>query len=126
MISNVQSFMSERNDIDLIRDIAESVARISLYTLNMEYEEFRKDKKTQDAVIRNIEIMGEATKKLSEDMRNDNPNIPWKNIAGTRDKLIHSYFGVNIDIIWSIVQIEIPSLLPKIERIYQNLNEQGG
>lgn len=126
MISNVQSFMSERNDIDLIRDIAESVARISLYTLNMEYEEFRKDKKTQDAVIRNIEIMGEATKKLSEDMRNDNPNIPWKNIAGTRDKLIHNYFGVNIDIIWSIVQIEIPSLLPKIERIYQNLNEQGG
>lgn len=126
MISNVQSFMSERNDIDLIQDIAESVARISLYTLNMEYEEFRKDKKTQDAVIRNIEIMGEATKKLSEDMRNDNPNIPWKNIAGTRDKLIHSYFGVNIDIIWSIVQIEIPSLLPKIERIYQNLNEQGG
>lgn len=126
MISNVQSFMSERNDIDLIRDIAESVARISLYTLNMEYEEFRKDKKTQDAVIRNIEIMGEATKKLSEDMRKDNPNIPWKNIAGTRDKLIHNYFGVNIDIIWSIVQIEIPSLLPKIERIYQNLNEQGG
>lgn len=126
MISNVQSFMSERNDIDLIRDIAESVARISLYTLNMEYEEFRKDKKTQDAVIRNIEIMGEATKKLSEDMRKDNPNIPWKNIAGTRDKLIHNYFGVNIDIIWSIVQIEIPSLLPKIERIYQNVNEQGG
>lgn len=126
MISNVQSFMSERNDIDLIRDIAESVARISLYTLNMEYEEFRKDKKTQDAVIRNIEIMGEATKKLSEDMRKDYPNIPWKNIAGTRDKLIHNYFGVNIDIIWSIVQIEIPSLLPKIERIYQNLNEQGG
>lgn len=126
MISNVQSFMSERNDIDLIRDIAESVARISLYTLNMEYEEFRKDKKTQDAVIRNIEIMGEATKKLSEDIRKDYPNIPWKNIAGTRDKLIHNYFGVNIDIIWSIVQIEIPSLLPKIERIYQNLNEQGG
>ncbi len=126
MISNVQSFMSERNDIDLIQDIAESVARISLYTLNMEYEEFRKDKKTQDAVIRNIEIMGEATKKLSEDMRKDYPNIPWKNIAGTRDKLIHNYFGVNIDIIWSIVQIEIPSLLPKIERIYQNLNEQGG
>ncbi len=126
MISNVQSFMSERNDIDLIRDIAESVARISLYTLNMEYEEFRKDKKTQDAVIRNIEIMGEATKKLSEDMRKDYPNIPWKNIAGTRDKLIHNYFGVNIDIIWSIVQIEIPSLLPKIERIYQNVNEQGG
>lgn len=126
MISNVQSFMSERNDIDLIRDIAESVARISLYTLNMEYEEFRKDKKTQDAVIRNIEIMGEATKKLSEDMRKDNPNITRKNIAGTRDKLIHNYFGVNIDIIWSIVQIEIPSLLPKIERIYQNVNEQGG
>lgn len=118
--------MSELNDIDLIRDIAESVARISLYTLNMEYEEFRKDKKTQDAVIRNIEIMGEATKKLSEDMRKDYPNIPWKNIAGTRDKLIHNYFGVNIDIIWSIVQIEIPSLLPKIERIYQNVNEQGG
>lgn len=82
--------MSERNDIDLIQDIAESVVRITSYTLNMEYEEFRKDKKTQDAVIRSIEIIGEATKKLSEDVRNDNPNVPWKNIAGTRDKLIHN------------------------------------
>lgn len=115
--------MSERKDIDLIQDIAESIDRITSYTLNMEYDEFTKDKKTQDTVIRNIEIMGEAAKKLSGNLRKENQNVPWKNIAGARDKLIHNYFGVNIDIIWSIAQEEIPSLLPQIKRIYQNLKE---
>ena len=118
--------MSERKDVDLIQDIAESMSRIISYTRNMEYDEFKKDKKTQDAVIRNIGIMGEATKALSEKVRKDNANIPWKNVAGTRDKLIHNYFGVNIDIIWNIVQDEIPSLLPEIERIHQDLKEING
>jgi uncharacterized protein with HEPN domain len=118
--------MSERKDVDLIQDIVESMSRIIFYMRNMEYDEFKKDKKTQDAVIRNIEIMGEATKALSEKVRKANANIPWKNIAGTRDKLIHNYFGVNIDIIWNIVQDEIPSLLPEIERIHQDLKESNG
>jgi uncharacterized protein with HEPN domain len=114
--------MSKRNDIDFIKDIKESIERVILYTKNMEYEEFSQDYKTQDAVIRNIEIMGEATKALSKTLKKANPDIPWKMIAGTRDKLIHDYFGVNIDIIWNIVKQELPKLLYKINYILEILN----
>ncbi len=113
--------MSKRKNIDLIRDINESIERIISYTRNIGYNDFANDYKTQDAVIRNIEIMGEAAKSLSENIKTDNTDIPWKSIAGTRDKLIHDYFGVNIDIVWNIVKEEIPSLLPKIKIILQNM-----
>ena len=75
------------------------------------------DTKTQDAVIRNIEIIGEATKRLSSEVRTAHPNIPWKNMAGMRDKLIHHYFGLNIDIFWQIAVDELPGLRPKIRNI---------
>ncbi len=98
--------MSKRKDIDFIQDIKESIERIISYTCNVEYESFILDNKIQNTkykiqntVIRNIEIIGEATKALSEEMKMNNSDILWKNIAGTRDKLIHDYFGVNIDII---------------------------
>ena len=117
--------MSKRKDVDLIRDIVESIERIISYTRNTAYNDFVHDHKTQDAVIRNIEIMGEAVKSLSEKTRIDNANIPWNNIAGTRDKLIHDYFGVNIDIVWNIVKEEIPGLLPKIKVILQNMEENS-
>ncbi len=109
--------MSRRNDVELIQDIFESINRIIPYTENINYEQFKKDLKTQDAVVRNIEIMGEAVKSLSEKIKSQHSEIPWKNIAGTRDKLIHDYFGVNIDIIWNIVLNEIPNLQLKIEKI---------
>ena len=115
--------MSKRADIDLIRDICESIDRIISYTDNINYENFKIDYKTQDAVVRNIEIMGEAVKLLSEKIRKDNTNIPWKSIAGTRDKLIHDYFGVNIDIVWNIVKEDIPDLLSKFKTIYKNIKE---
>ena len=76
----------------------------------MEYDDFLKDYKTQDAVVRNIEILGEAAKLLSDDTKKKYPDIPWKDIAGTRDKLIHDYFGVNIDIVWDTAKNEIPFL----------------
>lgn len=118
--------MSKRKDVDLIRDINESMERIISFTCNIEYNNFAHDYKTQDAVIRNIEIMGEAAKSLSEKIKTDNPDIPWKNIAGTRDKLIHDYFGVNIDIVWNIVKEEIPSLLSKINIILKNMRGENG
>jgi uncharacterized protein with HEPN domain len=117
--------MSKRKDIDLIRDIKESIERIVTYTHNIEYGDFTQDYKTQDAVIRNIEIMGEAVKALSEKAKKDNSDIPWKNIAGTRDKLIHDYFGINIDIVWNIIKTEIPVFLPKIKSILQDMKEEN-
>lgn len=115
--------MSKREDIDLIRDIKESMKRISSYTQGMEYNDFIQDYKTQDAVIRNIEIMGESTKALSDGVKNNYPRIPWKNIAGTRDKLIHNYFGVNIDIVWNIAKAEIPKLLPIINEMLHDMKK---
>jgi len=78
------------------------------------------DIKTQDAVIHNIEIIGEATKNISEELRNKYSEIPWKGLAGMRDKLIHHYFGVNLDIVWSVVKEELPEIILKIEEIIEN------
>lgn len=121
MTSRELSPMSKRQDIDLIRDILECIKRIDMYTAEMNYKEFQKDFKTQDAVIRNIEILGEAAKSLSTTVKDSYPDIPWKQIAGTRDKLIHDYFGVNIDIIWAISKTDLPDLRIKILNLLHDL-----
>ncbi|MBD3375182.1 DUF86 domain-containing protein [candidate division KSB1 bacterium] len=113
--------MSKRQDIDLIRDILECIKRIEMYTVNMNYGDFQKDLKTQDAVIRNLEILGEAAKSLSTIVKESHPEILWKQIAGTRDKLIHDYFGVNIDIVWGISKNDLPDLQNKIVKLLQEL-----
>ena len=109
--------MSKREDSAILQDIKEAIKRIISYTSKIDYEEFLQDFKTQDAVIRNIEILGEATKLLSNETKSKYPDIPWKEIAGTRDRLIHDYFGVNIDIIWDIAKNEIQSLSLKLKDI---------
>jgi uncharacterized protein with HEPN domain len=114
--------MSEREDKDFLTDIQEAIHRISKYTEGMTYPAFLADTKTQDAVIRNIEIIGEATKKLSNKIRKRYPNVPWKNMAGVRDRLIHDYFGVNLDIVWQIGSDELPKVSVAIEKI---LNEEN-
>jgi uncharacterized protein with HEPN domain len=109
--------MSKRSDADIIRDIKECTMRIISYTKDMEFGVFANDFKTQDAVIRNIEIIGEAVKSLSNNLKSNYSDIPWSDITGTRDKLIHDYSGVNIDIVWSIAKDEIPKLEQQIEKI---------
>ena len=83
----------------------------------MTYEEFLADTRTQDAVIRNLEIIGEATKKISVQLRTQSPDIPWKEIAGTRDRLIHNYFGVDFEVVWKISIDELPILTLQIAEI---------
>ena len=114
--------MSERTDKEFLIDIKKATTKILTYSENLDFEQFIKDFKTQDAIVRNIEIIGEAVKNLSEDFRYLNPNVPWKNIAGMRDKLIHHYFGVNIDIVWDVVKIELPKLQKQIEEILKQDN----
>jgi uncharacterized protein with HEPN domain len=109
--------MSSRTDREFLEDILEAIRRSALYIDNMDYEEFCDDTKTQDAVIRTLEIIGEATKRLSWELRNRHANLPWRNMASVRDKLIHGYFGVNLDIVWQIVTNELPEIAPKIEQI---------
>ena len=109
--------MSKRKDTAIIQDIKEAIERIISYISRMEYDDFLHDYKTQDAVIRNIEILGEAAKLLTNKTKEKYPDIPWKDIAGTRDKLIHDYFGVNIDIVWDIAKNEIPTLSAQLQDI---------
>jgi len=114
--------MSKRPDKDLLDDILICMDKIQSYISGLSYDEFVVDSKTQDAVIRNIEIIGEATKKLSESIRNQHNKIPWKAIAGTRDRLIHGYFGVNIDIVWEIATQDIPKLSSEMKEIKNKLD----
>ena len=118
--------MSERTDSDFLSHIAEAVKRTISYTEKMTCEDFFEDTKTQDAVIRNIEIIGEATKNLSDEIRKRYPEIPWKGLAGIRDRLIHQYFGVNLDIVWNVVKEELPDILIKIYKIQTDTEQSCG
>ena len=112
--------MAKRTDVDTLRDIREAIRRTQVYVSTMTFEQFLADIKTQDSVVRNLEVMGEATKNLSVQMRNKYPDVPWKDLAGVRDKLIHHYFGVNFDIVWNIVTVELPVLASQIEEILRH------
>ncbi|MDM8524291.1 DUF86 domain-containing protein [Desulfococcaceae bacterium HSG8] len=118
--------MSERTDADFLTHIAEAAGRAASYTEKMIHEEFFEDTKTQDAVIRNIEIIGEAVKNLSDEIRGRYPEIPWKGLAGMRDRLIHQYFGVNLDIVWNVAKEELPDILLKIKEIQTAAEQNGG
>ena len=109
--------MSERGDAECIGDIMESIRRIQAYTKGMTYQKFLKDSKTQDAVVRNIEIIGEAVKNISSDFKKKRRTIEWEKIAGMRDKLVHRYFGVNLDIVWDVVREKLPELRNQIKAL---------
>ena len=117
--------------MDLVHDIQEAIQRIANYLGEMSYDDFCEDIKTQDAVIRNIEIVGEAAKCISDNLRVKAPHIPWKNMAGMRDRLIHHYFGVNLDIVWQVVAVELPNLNSEFDILVdedkaEDGNKEGG
>lgn len=109
--------MSKRKDIELLGDIGEAIKRIEEYVGNLNHRDFLEDLKTQDAVVRNLEIIGEAVKNISKELKKRFYEIPWKELAGIRDRLIHKYFGVNYEIIWTIIKEELPEISLKIEKI---------
>ncbi|MBX7135603.1 MAG: DUF86 domain-containing protein [Fimbriimonadaceae bacterium] len=103
-----------REDRVLLEHILLAIARIEAYSADGE-EAFFTDTRTQDAIIRNLEIIGEATKGLSPDLRGRHEQIPWKQVAGMRDFLIHVYFGVNLERVWQTVQTDIRPLRDAVE-----------
>lgn len=102
--------MSKRTDPLLLSDIRESVRRILAATQGMHLSDFESNVIVQDAVVRNFEVIGEATKNLSGAFMSAHPSIDWKGMAGFRDVLIHSYFGIDLGVVWQIVQNDLPIL----------------
>jgi uncharacterized protein with HEPN domain len=102
--------MSKRPTDLLLDDIRESIDRIEEYTRGMSFEDFSKDQKSIDAVARNLEIMGEAANRLPDEFKESHSDIEWYKIIGLRHRIVHEYFGVDLDIVWRILQKDLPEL----------------
>jgi len=109
--------MPKRGDREFLSDIKEASERIIGYVSEMSYDDFLEDYKTQDAVLRNLEVMGEAIKNISKGLRKNHGEVEWKEIAGMRDRVIHQYFGIQWEIVWSAIKDKVPELRGKIETI---------
>lgn len=109
--------MAERGDLPALKDIIEAVDRIQRYVGDMPLEEFIANTEKQDAVVRNLEIIGEAVKNLSPDLRERHSDVEWAKIAAMRDRLVHHYFGVNWIILWDVVQERLSPLRASVQRI---------
>ena len=104
-----------------IYDIAESIKDIESFTRGISEESFSNDRLRQDAVIRRLEVMGEAVKNIPDSFREKHPEVQWKKIAGLRDRIIHAYFEVDLDITWGIIKGDLPELKKKINKIKKEL-----
>ncbi len=109
--------MSKRDLILLLEDMLESALKIKRYTTNHDYESFINDEKTIDAVVRNFEIIGEAANRIDPDYRTVTAEIEWKRIRGFRNRIVHDYFGIDYEIVWTIVENDIEELIDQIEKL---------
>ena len=117
--------MSEGRDMrDFLEDALDAMEKAEQFTSEMSYEAFKKDDKTIFAVIRALEVIGEAIKHVPDDFRNSYPEVPWRDISGMRDVLIHEYFGVDMETVWETVKKNIPKTKPVIKSILKSLTKE--
>src|SRR4030043_338276 len=112
-----RSLLMSRDEVMFLKDILLSCEKILNYTEDLTLEKLIEDEKTYDAVVRNLEIIGEAAKHISEQTRKKMPEIPWRNVAGLRDFITHVYFGIDNDILWDVVRNKIPQLQDEINNL---------
>ena len=110
---------SERTFIHFLEDIIESITKILHYTNSYNFEKFKNDERTIDAVIRNLEIIGEASNKIPKNIREKHSSVPWEEMYRMRNKAIHEYFGVDHEIIWDIISNYLPENLIQIKKILE-------
>lgn len=113
-----------KDNLVYLRHIIDAANQIYEYIKDLEFESFIKSRLIQDAVIRELEIIGEASKNLTNEFLKNYPTIPWKDIAGMRDKLIHGYMGVNLDDVWKTTKDDVPALKDQINKILKNNNNK--
>ena len=111
--------MRKRNNNVYLAHILDAINQIESYTVHLSYSQFLETPLVQDGVIRQLEIIGEASRNLSDEFRAKHSDLPWQQIIGLRNRLIHAYFDVNLGIIWDIIQNDIPSLKGKISGLIE-------
>ena|SRR5215208_4610267 len=107
--------MPKRDPDLLVEDMLAAIAKVERYTSAMEQEMFRQDEKTVDAVVRNLEILGEAARQMPADFASHHPEVPWRQIAGLRNRIVHDYFGLDLEMIWQVVSHDLPPLRKLLE-----------
>ena len=110
----------EKDDTVYLQHVLDAINTVQEYLLGVDEEKFKATRLLQDGVIRQIEIVGEAVRHISKDMRKTYPEIPWQDIAGMRDKLIHDYFGVDIEKVWDTAREDLPVLKEQVVRILKD------
>jgi uncharacterized protein with HEPN domain len=109
--------MPKRDPDLLVEDMLASIHKIERYSSGMSQELFLQDEKTIDAVVRNLEILGEATRQLPEDFIAQHPDVPWRQIAGLRNRIVHDYFGLDLEMIWQVIRNDLPQLQTWLENL---------
>lgn len=109
--------MSKRDTMLLLEDMRESALKIRKYTDGLNYESFIADEKTIDATARNISVIGEAANRIDPEFRLQNPEIEWRRIRGLRNRIIHDYFGIDLEIVWSIIEYDLIGLIDQLEEL---------
>ena len=112
----------KKDDLVFIEHILDSINAIEEFSKNLTRRELENNRLKRSAIVREIEIIGEAAKNISNNFKNDYNEIPWREIIGTRDKVIHHYFGVDLEIVWRIITIFLPDLKKKLEKIQRDPN----
>ena len=102
--------------LDYLQDMLENADRAINFVKGMDYEGFVEDDKTVYAVVHAIEIIGEAARSIPEDVRAKYPEIPWRDVAGMRNKLVHQYFGVNMEVVWQTIHEDLPMLIASLKK----------
>lgn len=118
--------MRKRNDAVYLQHLLDAVERIEQYTAGMTEQQFLQNSLVQDAVVRQLEIIGEASRNLSDELCQKHSQVPWTKIVGMRNRIVHAYFDVDLTIVWEVIQRDLPDLKAQVHLILQTLGGTHG